>query len=269
MMLRRASMAVVVTLLAGCGEVVVSPTLGDEWADAGPAAQTKLLLASSGDTLYAVHHPSDATGDHLAKVRVIATFKGCEGVTDLAMSRAGELYATTATGLYTIDRSDGTCTLVATGAYPESLAFVPPGAVDPDEEALVGYAGASYVRIDPSTGSITTLGQLGSGLEVGSDLAADPLGNLFLTVTGEDCDGDVCLARVDPKTGALAEMLYAISEDISGLAFADGKLYGVSGHGPLWGLTTTPPEPLMPIVSGFPTSTPAGMLDLQGATAEP
>ncbi|MFT3766198.1 MAG: hypothetical protein QM820_11900 [Minicystis sp.] len=259
MTLPRASLAILLATLAGCGgKVVVDPTPSP--ADAPP----KVILANSGDTLYAVRPPTE--DDHLAHVEVIATFKGCEDVNELAMSSTGTLYAATATGLYTVDRSDGTCTLVAMGAYPESLAFVPPGTVDPDEEALVGYMGASYVRVDPSTGTVTTIGSFGSSLVPRGDLAADLLGNAFLTVEGEGCD--VCLVRVDAKTGALAEMLYPTGEDISGLAYADGALYGVGTPVAVWEFTTVPPVPLEPFATGFPLTAPSELHDLRGATAE-
>src|SRR4051794_6962061 len=114
MNLGRASIAVVVATLAGCGGGVELDPLP---ADAGAEGLPKGFLANSGETLYAVHLPTgDAGLAAVAVVEVVATFKGCEDVADLAMNSAGKLYATTPTGLYTVDRSDGTCTLVAMGA---------------------------------------------------------------------------------------------------------------------------------------------------------
>lgn len=269
MKLRRASLAVVAATLAGCGgRVAVEPTPGDgggpPGADAG--VQWRGILASSSETLYAVKPPTGDTGDAaLAVIETVTTFEGCDEVTDIAMSSAGKLYATTPTGLYTVDRSNGTCTLVAKGAYPDSLAFLPPGTVDPVDETLAGYAGTSFVRIDPSTGAITTMGPLGADFVPGSDLAADPLGNVFLAAKGVSCDA--CLVRIDPTTGALAEMIHPIDSDVSGLAHAGGRLYGVIEPGLVVWYETTKKAGV--VGGGFATMVPSAMLGLSGATAEP
>ena len=62
--------------------------------------------------------------------------------------------------LVSIDKMTGACTVLKTGSYPNSLAFVPVGTVLPDCEALVGYVNDSYVQINPDTGLVSPVGNL-------------------------------------------------------------------------------------------------------------
>ena len=67
--------------------------------------------------------------------------------------------------------------------YPNSLSFVPKGTVDPNVEALVGYNGGTYVRIDTVTGAVTSIGNLGSGYSSSGDIVRLPIpGNAELLV---------------------------------------------------------------------------------------
>ncbi len=68
------------------------------------------------------------------------------------------MYATSDQGVYKVDRMTAVCTLLASGgAYPNSLSFVPAGTLDPSVEALVGYSGSTYVRIDTTSGAMTSV----------------------------------------------------------------------------------------------------------------
>ena len=44
---------------------------------------------------------------------------------------------------------------------------VPKGTLDPSVEALVGYVGSQYIRIDTTTGAITNIGALTGGWPIG------------------------------------------------------------------------------------------------------
>src|SRR5262249_7360553 len=90
-------------------------------------------------------------------VTQVRPLDGCSSVTDTALDKDSTLDGTTTTGLYTIDKDTAACTLVATGEYPNSLSFVPAGTVDANDEALVGYNGSDYVRIDTTTGAVTVI----------------------------------------------------------------------------------------------------------------
>lgn len=167
-------------------------------------------------------------------VSVVGDFSGCvEGVVDIAIDKDGQLFGSTFNGLYRIDKTSAVCTFVAAGSFPNSLSFVPKGTLDPDEEALVGYEGANYVRIDTVTGAVTTVGSLGSGYTSSGDIVSVIDGGTYLTVNGVGC-GD-CIVEVDPKTGALVKMIGPLGHpSVFGLAFWGGAAYGFDNAGELF-----------------------------------
>ena len=117
-------------------------------------------------------------------VTTIGSFQGCSSVIDIALDKDSNLYGTTFDGLYGINKDTAVCTLISSGGYPNSLSFVPAGTVDPNVEALVGYSGSTYVRIDPQTGTTTTIGALSGGLSSSGDIVSVKGGNTLLSVNG-------------------------------------------------------------------------------------
>ena len=113
--------------------------------------QPAQVWGHSPDTLYEVDPDTKA-------VSVIGKFSGCTQVIDVALDSTSNMFVTTQDGLYSVDKTSAKCTHIADGSYPNSLSFVPAGTVDPSVEALVGYVGDSYVRIDTGTGKMTTIG---------------------------------------------------------------------------------------------------------------
>src|SRR5262245_57006879 len=93
---------------------------------------------------------------------------GVAEMLDIAIDRDGNMVGTAAMSehnsivgrLVSIDKMTAACTVLKTGSYPNSLAFVPVGTVLPDREALVGYVNDSYVRINPDTGLVSSVGNL-------------------------------------------------------------------------------------------------------------
>lgn len=152
-------------------------------------------------------------------------------VIDIALDQHGQMFGTTYTSLVKIDKTTGACTTVTSGTFPNSLSFVPAGTVHPDKEALVGYNGATYIEIDPDTGSITELGSLGdSTLQSSGDIVSVIGGATYLTVKGGSCAD--CLVKVDPKTGAIQQNLGDIGYgSVFGLAFWGGVVYGFTKSG--------------------------------------
>jgi hypothetical protein len=134
-------------------------------------------------------------------VTTVGKFSGCGAdVIDIALDREGKMIGTTFQGLVRIDKTTAACTIIQGGSYPNSLSFVPAGTIFPDKEALVGYKGATYVRIDPDSGAIATQGSLGSGdLQSSGDIVSVIGGGTYLTVNGGGCAD--CIVRVDPVTG--------------------------------------------------------------------
>jgi uncharacterized protein YodC (DUF2158 family) len=100
---------------------------------------------------------------------------------------------------------------------------------------LVGYNAGDYVRIDPATGSVTKIGELGGGLRSSGDIVSVKGGPTYLTVTGTSCTKEDCLVEVDPKTGKLIKNLGGLNrQDVFGLAFWGGNVYGFDNTGKLF-----------------------------------
>jgi hypothetical protein len=110
--------------------------------------------------------------------------------------------------------------------------------VDANEEALVGYDNSTYVRIDLTNGSKTTLGSIGGGLISSGDIVSVKNGPTYLTVKGGSCSSTDCLIEVDPKNGKLVKNWGSIEhQKVFGLSFWGGKLYGFDDSGNLFEVT--------------------------------
>ena len=167
------------------------------------------------------------------QVAVVGPFTNCSSVIDIAIDASSNVFATTFGGLYRIDKKSAVCSLVAKGNYPNSLSFVPEGTLLPNAEALVGYNGSSYVRIDTLTGAVTPVGNLGAGYESSGDVVSVKGGGTYLTVKGSGC-GD-CLVEVDPKTGKMTKNWGAVGfGSVFGLAYWAGSAYGFADSGDLF-----------------------------------
>jgi hypothetical protein len=193
--------------------------------------QPAVVYGHSPDTLYKVDPNTKA-------VTVVGPFQGCSSVIDLALDQSSNMVVTTSDGFYSVDSSTAACTLIAQGgSYPNSLSFVPKGTVDPNEEALVGYVGSTYVRIDTTSGAISTIGALNGGdLASSGDIVSVIGGGTYLTVNGGSC-GD-CIVSVDPTTGAMIRNYGALGHSsVFGLAFWAGVAYGFDDGGDLFTIT--------------------------------
>jgi hypothetical protein len=170
----------------------------------------------------------------------VGALQGCPpgGVIDLAIDKDGAMFVTTFGSLYKVDKATAVCTHVADGEYPNSLSFVPKGTVDPGVEALVGYLGSDYVRIDPVTGKVTTIGGLGGGYVSSGDIVSAIGGGTYLTVNGNGCSD--CIVEVHPKTGDLKKMIGPLGHSaVFGLAFWGGVAYGFDDAGELFQIDLT------------------------------
>ena len=196
------------------------------------AAPTPLVYGHSSDTLYAYDPTTRVTTK-------IAPFSGCTTnvltqVIDIAIDSSSHAYATTFDGFYSLDLSTAGCTIIKAGAYPNSLSFVPKGTLDPNAEALVGYSGSTYLRIDTQTGTITTVGSL-TGYVSSGDIVSVTGGGSFLTVTGSGCTTGDCLLQIDPTTGDMLQNYGALTHSaVYGLGYWAGALYGFDEGGDLF-----------------------------------
>jgi hypothetical protein len=200
--------------------------------DSGPPPQVAVVYAHSPDTLYKL----DPTTN---KLSVVGPFSGgCVTVIDIAIDANSNGYVTTFTGFYKVDLKTAVCTHIADGGYPNSLSFVPKGTLDPNTEALVGYNGPQYLRIDTTTGAITNVGTgLTGGYASSGDIVSVINGGTFLTVTGPTCTTGDCLLQVDPKTGSMIQNYGSTGHPaIYGLAFWAGTAYGFDDGGEIFSI---------------------------------
>ncbi len=211
-------------------------------APAGPAQ----VFAESPNTLFTLDPDTKAFSK-------VGDFQGCNGVIDIALDKDGVMYATTSNGLWNINPQTAACTHISTGNYPNSLSLVPKGTVDPNEEALVGYNGAIYVRIDKTTGAVSQIGSLGNnGYASSGDIVSVIGGGTYLTVNGNDCND--CIIQVNPTTGAMMNMIGHLDhQSVFGLAFWAGAAYGFDDTGNLFQIDLT---------NGMTTAIPKAGLDV-------
>ncbi len=189
------------------------------------------------------------------QVTTVGSFSGCPtAVIDIAIDKDDNIIGTTFDGLYRIDKMTAACSFVASGDYPNSLSYVPAGTLDPNVEALVGFEGSNYVRIDPTTGVKSVVKSVALGGYVSSgDVVSVIGGGTYVTVTGgpEGCAD--CILQVDPVTGSVIKNIGPLGHSsVYGLAFWGGSAYGFNDFGELFqidlmtGAATTIPQPGAP-----------------------
>lgn len=217
---------------AGTGGMPGTGGGGTGGAPPPPPPPTAEVYAHSASTLYKLDPITKA-------VTTVGNFSNCNGsVIDIALDKNGVMYGTMFSGLVLIDKLSAACTLIANGGYPNSLSFVPEGTVDPLEEALVGYNGATYVRIDKVTGAQTNIGNLGGGYSSSGDMVSLIGGASYLTVNGNGC-GD-CIVEVNPTTGALVTLIGPLGHSsVFGIAYWGGVAYGFNDFGELFQIDVT------------------------------
>ena len=167
----------------------------------------------------------------------IGDFDCAQQVIDLAIDANDNAFITSFNGFYSLDLKTAKCKMIAQGMYPNALSFVPAATLDPNVEALVGYFGATYARIDPQNGAITNVGSLSGGYTSSGDIVSVKNGGAFLTVKGPGCND--CLLQVDPKTGDLVQNYGPLGyADVFGIAYWGGTVYGFTDAGQLFHVTS-------------------------------
>jgi hypothetical protein len=224
--------------------------------DTGPPPTVAVVYPHSPSTLYTLNPKTDA-------ISIVAPFNGdcsssadCDDVIDLALDKDSNAYITSFNAFYKLDLTTAATTLIATGSYPNSLSFVPAGTLDPTAEALVGYFGSTYVRIDTTTGKVTDVGALSGGYSSSGDIVSVIGGGTYLTVVGNDC-GD-CLLQVDPTTGDIIQNYGSVNHaEVYGIAYWAGTVYGFDNAGVMFSITF-PAGKLVTTDIPFP-SAPSGL----------
>ncbi len=215
--------------------------------DVGPEETGGIELAEvfghSGNTLYRLD-PETLDVDE------VGNFEGCNdgSLIDIALDSDSNMFGVSYNSLYEIDRVSAQCTLIASGAYPTSLSFVPEGTVTVVGEALVGFLGNRYVRIDTEDGSVSDIAMLADGLQSSGDVVSVKNGGTYLTVFGPGCEDNDCIIQFNPSNGLVLQNYGTIPYDqVFGLAFWAGKAYGFARDGEVFEIdftgdtvTTTP-----------------------------
>jgi hypothetical protein len=192
-------------------------------------------------------------------VGIVDTFKECSNIEDIALDKDSNLYGTNDEGLYSIDKTTATCTLIAAGTYPNSLSFVPAGTLDDNVEALVGFLDDQYVRIDTTTGAISNVGSpWNNGFVSSGDLVSVKNGPSYLTIKDENPDDMVCgdcLVQINPATGVFVKEFGSLDYDrVFGAAFWAGSVYGFTNDGELFEIVIENNE-----LTTNPIATPNGL----------
>lgn len=162
---------------------------------------------------------------------------------DIAVDRDSNVYGTTSDDRFVkIDPVTARCTVVRQGSgleYPILIAFVPRGTLDPANDALVGFDGDSYLRLDLSTGAVTKVGTLNppdasSPYVAVGDLVSAGQNGMFLTATvpGAPADAGDSFVRFDPKTGRRLALVGGTGYDqLFGLGYWGGRIFGFTTRG--------------------------------------
>ncbi len=206
--------------------------------DAG--AKKGQVYAHTARTLYLF----EPYAKQLTKVGDFDCLPGPEVMIDIALNETGAMYGTTSDlatdkgHFVTIDPISAKCTTRgAVDYYPDSLGFVPAGTLDV-KEALVGYDGEYYVRVDLDTGKMTDIGTLNPpGPDAGTlhyssgDIVAIIGDKAYLTANDSADLGDYLL-EIDPKTGRRVKVIAPLStRELWGTGYWGGKIYAFSGAG--------------------------------------
>lgn len=213
--------------------------------ETGEIPEIAEVFGHSGQVLYRLDPDTK-------EVTEVGPFAGCTAsIIDIALDAESNMYGTAFSSLWSIDRMTAQCTKIADGSYPTSLSFVPAGTLDAAAEALVGFDGSDYVRIDVATGAVTVLATLADGLESSGDLVSVIGGETYLTVIGPGCNAGDCIVRLNPSNGLVLQNYGPLPYDqVFGLAFWGGRAYGFARSGDLFeidfagGVVATTPIPI-------------------------
>ncbi len=206
----------------------------DATSDAAPAPPSNdvLVYAHSDTTLFSL----DPTTLSVARIGAFATpGGGTDSITDIAITKTGEIYGCSYDVLYRVDARTAALTpigdLRAAGFLGfngfNALSFVPD---DSGNETLIGAANdGTYYRVDEATAAVTRLGEYSGRLRSSGDIVGVARGGTFATVLGPTSDA---LVRIDAASGTATPIGTGTGfSDIWGLGYFRQKLYGFTASG--------------------------------------
>jgi hypothetical protein len=265
--MQRAVLATII-ITGACGP---SERTGNDQPDAKTtsgdgALPSSRVYAHSGSKLYQI----DAQTYAPVEIGTMGGI-GTQSLTDLAIDKADRMIGVTLDKLYTIDATTGTATLVTdlstTARGLTSLSFVPSDLNNPSSTDILVSANdqGDVFSVDATNGSATKIGSYGSVtagkvISSGDLIGVQGLG-IYATVDVGTEPNDY-LAKIDPTTWK-ATPIGSVGtgyDDIFGLAFWQGKIYGfVAGAGDTGKIVTIDKD------TGVATEVQAGTVRWYGA----
>lgn len=236
--------AVAVALAAGCGDepptsdVAAEPAAvrGDQVVPAGREPRLRILV-NTPDELYQV----DPVSFEVTRLGGFTFTPGeAEVITDVAMDRRGRMWAIGFTAVYRVDPKTLACTLLARhpGRALNALSILTASMVTDEREVPdVLLAGEAYsrniYRVDPATGALDVVGDLGANLGSGGDLTWAPGVGAVMIVT-DAFGGYEGIAALAPRTFTATPIGPGWQfRRVRGLTFLPDGLLGASEFGEL------------------------------------
>jgi hypothetical protein len=188
------------------------------------------VYAHSASTLYRV----DPDTLQITKIAAFGWSAGSDEMTDLAVDKNGGMIGVSETRVYRVDATTAACTVLSSslqGSF-NGLSYVPAEMLGlTGDDILVGTRGDDGIvdRIDPMTGAVTHVGDMGSSFSSSGDLVAVVGFGTVQTTIGSQTD---VLAKLAPLTfRATAAGAATGFRDIWGVAFWGGKVFGFTQQG--------------------------------------
>jgi hypothetical protein len=199
-----------------------------------PSELDGVVYGHSSGTLYKIDPTSFAVTEVAPFIWPDATF---DSMTDIAIDRDGVMMGVSFNKVYRVDPTTAACTFVGNlDRQFNGLSYVPAPAAAPDgPERLVGTTLDGTVwAIDPATGATSLAGSYGGGWTSSGDIVYVEGFGIVATVKA-GASGVDFLAAIDPSSFMATPIGMAAGgtgfNDIWGLGFWKGKVFGFSGAG--------------------------------------
>ncbi len=157
-----------------------------------------------------------------------------DSMTDIAIDKTGKMIGISYSRVYSVDPTNAKATLLSNslGGNFNGLSFVPAamlGMTGDDVLVAVNNADGRVMKIDPTTGAATQVGNMGGAYKSSGDLVAVDGFGTAQTVTGSGSD---VLAKLAPNTFAATPVGTGTGfGEIWGVAFWKGKIFGFTNGG--------------------------------------
>ncbi len=161
----------------------------------------------------------------------MGSFACGDQITDIAVTPNGNLYGISFTSLYSISKSTGKATFIASvpGSGNNGLTFLADGSL------LAADSSGDVKKISPQSGAVSAVGNFGNGLSSSGDMVAVADGTMYGVSTTSSGGGDAStnniLMRVDTATGTATVVGPIGFGDVWGLAYVKAQVIGFTTSG--------------------------------------